>query len=292
MSTLLIGVDAGNYGGKTAGPYGVDFYRTAICDWFERDVVETHGADDMEFEIDGRKGFAGTIATREDFFGVGAMYGESKAHDDTKIRVLLGLYRYLEKYSPSERRLSIVTGQPLKMHKEVEKAQIIEMLRREHVFKVNGDRQRIIIENVGVAGEGAAAYWSSPSMGAKRIIDIGSGTVNCATIIDKIFINTASDSFNFGMETSGPRANLAEIARAIIKATARLKWGKGDTVLVCGDAAVALLPFLQDYFTNAQVISPILRLADGGVEILKPVYANAVGNYEIARLTHGKRKKG
>lgn len=289
MSALLIGVDAGNYRAKIAGPYGVDAYRTAICDWFERDVVEVHGADDMEFEISGRRGFAGTIATREDFFGVGAMYGESKAHEDTKIRVLLGLYRYIEKYSPNERHVSIVTGQPIKTHKPSEKTLIADMLRGEHVFSVNNVKQRIVIENVGVAGEGAAAYWSSPSMGTVRIIDIGSGTINCATIIDKIYINTASTTFNFGMETSGSR-NLEEIARAIIKATTQLKWGKNDIVYICGEAAAALLPFIVKHYIQSSLLSPLLRLANGGVEVLEPVYANAVGNYEIARLTHGKKK--
>lgn len=289
MSKLIIGVDAGNYRAKVAGPYGVDAYRTSICDWFERDIVEKHGDDDMEFEVDGRRGFAGTIAAYEDQFGVGGMYGESKAHEDTKIRVLLGLHRYLAKYSPNERYVSIVTGQPIKTHKPEEKALIVDMLRGEHDFTVNGERQRIIIEEVGVAAEGSAAFWSSPSMGTVRIIDVGSGTINCATIVDKRHINTASATFNFGMETAGEGANLAEIARAVIRATTQLKWRKNDVVFICGDAANALLPYIVEHYGQARTISPLLRLANGGVEVLAPVYANAVGCYEIARLTYGKR---
>lgn len=157
------------------------------------------------------------------------------------------------------------------------------------VFTVNGVKQRITIEEVGVAAEGSAAFWSSPSRGTVRIIDIGSGTINCATIVDKRHINTASATFNFGMETAGESVNLPEIARAIIKATTQLKWRKGDVVYICGDAAGALLPYIIAHYGQAQVISPLLRLANGGVEVLAPVYANAVGNYEIARLTYGKR---
>lgn len=287
MTKLLIGVDAGNYRAKIAGPYGVDSFRTAVCDWFERDIVEQHGDDDMEFEVDGRRGFAGTIAAQEDIFGVGGMYGESKAHEDTKIRVLLGLYRYLAKYAPNERYVSIVTGQPIKTHKPAEKAIIVDMLRGEHAFIVNGERQLVTIEEVGVAAEGSAAYWSSPGDGTIRIIDIGSGTINCATIVDKRHINTASATFNFGMETSGASASLPEISRAIVKATTQLKWSRDDVVYICGDAARALLPSLVAHYAQASVMSPILQTANGGVEILEPVYANSVGCYELARLNFG-----
>lgn len=287
MTKLLIGVDAGNYRAKIAGPFGVDSYRTAICDWFERDVVEKHGDDDMEFEVDGRRGFAGTIAAQEDIFGVGGMYGESKAHEDTKIRVLLGLHRYLAKYSPHERYVSIVTGQPIKTHKPDDKKFIVDMLRGEHYFTVDGERKRITIEEVGVAAEGSAASWSIVQDGQIRIIDIGSGTINCATIRDKLFINTASDTFNFGMETSGDNASLSEIARAIIKATTQLKWRKNDVVYVCGDAAGALLPYIVAHYALASLMAPILQLASGDVEVLEPVFANAVGCYELARLNFG-----
>lgn len=53
-------------------------------------MVEMHGADDMEFKIDGRKGFAGTIAVYEDIYGGEAMYGERRTrtpkHRHSKIK--------------------------------------------------------------------------------------------------------------------------------------------------------------------------------------------------------------
>lgn len=62
LRKLILGVDAGNHSAKTVGLFGTDIYKTNICDWFDRKVEETFGKDDMEFEIGGRKGFAGTIA--------------------------------------------------------------------------------------------------------------------------------------------------------------------------------------------------------------------------------------
>lgn len=268
----------------------MDSYRTAICDWFERDIVEKFADDDMEFHIGDRRGFAGSIAAYEDIFGVGGMYGDSKAHEDTKIRVLLGIYRYVNKYCPGINRLSIVTGQPVINHKSKEKKRIIEMLQGEHTFTVNGEQQRFYIEDVGVAPEGSGAFWAAPQQGEIRIIDAGSGTINCATIIDKRHINTGSTTFNFGVETVG-KAGILDIARAIIRATTQMKWKPSDSVFVCGGIAVELLPFIAEHYPATQTISPVLHREDGGVEILEPTYANAVGFYEIARLTYGKRRK-
>lgn len=82
----------------------------------------------MEFIIDGRKGYAGSIALYEDEFGSASIYGETKAHNDTKIRVLLAIHRYLERYHLNVSRFSIVVGQPIKGHKESEKTLIKKML--------------------------------------------------------------------------------------------------------------------------------------------------------------------
>lgn len=49
------------------------------------------------------------------------MYGDSKAHEDTKIRVLLAINRYLDRYCPHFENIAIVTGQPIKRHKQTEK---------------------------------------------------------------------------------------------------------------------------------------------------------------------------
>jgi len=286
MSTLILGIDAGNYSAKTAGPHGYDTYRTAICDWFARDVEEKHGDDDMEFELNGRRGFSGTIAANEDQFGTGAMFGESKAHDDTLIRVLLAIYRYRAKYYIGDQRVRLVCSQPIITHIPDEKAKLVKLLRGTHDFTVNGALQRITIEEVGVAAEGSVAYLANPQAGEVRIIDIGSGTVNCATIRNKLHINNASTTFNFGMETVGNNASLPEVARGIIRATTSLKWRKNNAVYVCGEVAPFILTDIQTHYSNARVMTPFLRTIGGNISALPPVFANAVGCYEVARRTY------
>ncbi|WP_246231537.1 ParM/StbA family protein [Sporosarcina jiandibaonis] len=280
---LILGIDAGNHMAKTAGPYGIDSYRTAICDWFKQDFVEKFGDDDMEFEIDGRKGYAGSIAEHEDVFGGGGMYGDTKAHEDTKIRVLLALYRYINKYCPGIDTVKIVTGQPITSHNQTEKQKLIDMLQRGHEFTVNNRRQYVYIEDVRVVAEGAGAFWSNPQTGKVRIIDIGSGTVNVATVFNKKIINNSSETLNFGMETVN--RGLDSIARGIIQETTRLRWERTDTVYVCGGVANDILPYIKLQYSQAESIQPLLK-RHNSVEMTSTLFANAVGFYEIGRLTY------
>jgi plasmid segregation protein ParM len=251
-------------------------------------VEEAFGKDDMEFEIDGRRGYAGSIAQHEDEYGVGSMYGDSKAHQDTKIRVLLAIHRYLNRYCPDIETLSIVTGQPIKRHKDAEKNAICDMLEGPHTFTVNGQMRSITIDKVGVAPEGSAAFWSNPSigMGKIRIIDCGSGTINGATIIDKRHVNNASNTFNFGMETVKNKKDLAGVARGIIRSTTQLKWDRDDTVLICGGIAEGIAPYIAEHYTNTEILIPGLK-GGGGLIGLHPVYANAAGFFVLAKGAFG-----
>ncbi len=286
MGRLILGIDAGNHKAKIVGPYGVDIFRTAVCDWFERNVIEKHGDDDMEFEIDGRKGFAGPIAAVEDEFGGGSMFGESKAHDDNKVRILLSLHRYINKYCPGDKTISLVTGQPFVSHKSDEKESIRSMLIGPHEFMVNGRVQRLHIMDVRVAPEGAGAYWSNPKAGEIRILDVGSATVNACTISNKRVVNSFSNTFNFGMETVSDK-DIARIARGIKNKTTELKWKKTDKVFVCGGVAEEILPHIAEHYQMAQVLVPQYRKGEGRVTHLQPVFANAVGFYELAKGAFG-----
>lgn len=282
MGKLILGVDAGNHKAKVIGGYGADSFRTNICDWFERDVEETFGPDDMEFEIDNRKGFAGSIALYENEFGTGATYGDTKAHEDTKIRILLAIYRYIDRYKLNVRKVFLVTGQPLVKHKNSEKEKIINMLEGEHKFIVNGEQTNFTIESVRVSPEGSAAFWSKPDHGLIRIIDIGSGTVNMATIQDKHHIHKSSGTMNVGMETLRNQTDYVSISRAIFQQSTKLKWNKNDKILLCGGPTAIMLEPLQQHFANIELLQPKLKRQYDLIQ-LEPVYANATGFYNLAK---------
>src|SRR5690606_17250244 len=105
------------------------------------------------------------------------------------------------------------------------------------------------------------AFWADVDGGLVRILDIGSGTVNAATIQSKRFINNASATFNFGMETVNQK-DLASVASGVIRNTTKLKWDRADNVRVCGGIATDMIPYIQEYYTNAQLVQPTLQEGD------------------------------
>lgn len=286
MNTLLLGIDAGNHSAKVAGAYGLDTSKTAICGWFEQDVVEVFGDDDTEFEIGGRKGFAGSIAENEDEFGGGSMYGDTKAHEDTKIRVLLAAHRYINKHCPQYYKIKIVVGQPIKSHKESEKQLIKDMLIGRHSFTVNGVDSVIDILGCEVATEGGGAFWANPEEGEIRLLDVGSGTINAITIKNSKIINNRSSTFPFGAETVRNKSDYQTMARGIIQNLTKLGWHRNDRVVMCGGIAVELHPHIAEHFTKSEVMNPAFQYRNG-VTIAHPVYSNSIGFYEIAKGVYG-----
>lgn len=274
---MIVGIDAGNNEVKVMGPLGVDSFSSAIGEYQERNLTNTHGKDDMEWEYEGQRGVAGTLAIESDFGG--SIMGDSKAHDDAKIRILLALHRY-----GNSSNYEIIVGQPIGTHTQEEKQAIKDMLIGRHTIVVNGKERTFTIARCEVAAEGGASFWSAPTDGLVRIIDVGSGTVNCASLIDKKYLNKDSFTLGFGMNTIRNQ-DLNELARGIARQTTK-RWKKGDRVLLVGGVAERLLEPIKAHYPNAEVLKPVIR-EGGGARIVKPVFANAVGFYNIGRATYG-----
>jgi plasmid segregation protein ParM len=266
---MILGIDAGNSRVKVAGLAGAIDFDAAIGEYRERNLVNTHGPDDMEVEYHGQRYFAGSLARYESEYG-GTMMGDSKAHDEARLRVLLAIARY------EVEEASIIVGQPIGRHTPEQKQKIKFLLCGQHEITINGRKHRIMISRVEVAAEGAAAVWSTYADGLVRILDVGSGTVNCATIFERRYVDRDSFTLSFGLHTgkSTDRAAMADgIAREALK-----KWDRNDRVLLVGGGAESLAPHIQKHFVNAEILRPLLN-----GQQLHPIYANAIGYYQIAR---------
>jgi len=272
---LIVGIDAGNNEVKVAYQNGVDKFASAIGEYRERNIVNRHGDDDMIFEFEGRLGFAGTLALAESEFA-GAIMGDSKAHEDAKLRILLALHRI----KTAHNCFRIVVGQPIGKHNSEEKDAIKRMLIGTHELIVNKERKWITIDRVEVAAEGGVAFWSAPREGLLRIIDVGSATVNCATLLNKRYIDRDSFTLPFGFSTVKTR-DMNELARGIFTQTSK-KWSASDDVLTVGGIADQIAESLRKYYPRARSVSPTL---DG--EVYPPIYANAIGMYTIGRAIYG-----
>lgn len=284
---LILGIDAGNYFVKVAGEDGVESFRSSMCEWFQNENEKPFGEDDMEYDINGKKGFAGTIAEFEDELGLGSMYGETKAHEDTRVKIVLGIFRYMERYGKSEEQVVVVTGQPIVRHTSTEKNKIKGLVEGDYNVTVNGIQRRIIISGVTVGAEGSSAYLSRDSVHEVRILDVGSGTINCATIEKNRHIQNKSGTFNFGTETFRKSGEGVEkLAKGVIRATTKMKWGVDDKVWVCGGISEEMYKYIQEYYTKSELLVPRLYTGSGGSIELHPMYANAVGYYELAKKVY------
>ncbi|AMV11520.1 hypothetical protein GT3570_11360 [Geobacillus thermoleovorans] len=271
---MIVGIDAGNNEVKLAGSLGVKKFCSAIGEYQERNLVSNHG-DGMVFEYEGRKGFAGQLALIESDFGSSIM-GDTKAHEDAKMRVLLALHSYGDSDI-----FEIVVGQTISKHTPEEKERIKQMLVGTHTITVNDKTRTFTIAKCQVAAEGATAFFSSPVPlnGKIRIIDVGSGTVNCATLLDMRYVNRDSETLPFGYNTIRNK-DLNELARGIFSHMSK-RWKRDDEVYLVGGIAEMLLEPMKTYFPNVKVLHPSL---DG--KQYPPIYANAIGFYNLGRVLY------
>lgn len=270
---MKLGIDAGNYKVKVCGELGLMEFISAIGEARQINLQQIHGQDDMYFEYQGETGFAGSLALYESEFG-GSIMGDSKAHNDTKLRVLIGIHRYISLYQIEEKEFDIVIGQPIAKHTSDEKTRMKEMLKGWHTITVNGVEKSFNIRNIEVAAEGVSSYWSNPVNGLIRILDIGSGTVNYSTIYEKRYIDKDSGTLQFGVNTNKTN-NLQALSRGITTHVLK-KWNSQDRVFVVGGISEQILSHLKGYFSNVEILYPIYNQ-----QYANPIYANAIAFYII-----------
>jgi plasmid segregation protein ParM len=270
---MKLGFDAGNYRVKICGDYGLMDFISTIGEARQINLQQTHGQDDMIFEYQGEKGFAGTLALYESEFA-GSLMGDTKAHRDTLLRVLIGIHRYTTIYNIEENEFDIVIGQPISKHTPEEKQQIKEMIKGWHTIIVNGIEKSFYIRRVECAAEGVSSFWSNPRNGLVRILDIGSGTVNYSTVLDQRFIDKDSGTLLFGVNTNKSN-NLQALSRGIATHVLK-KWDSQDKVLIVGGIAEQIVNHLNSYFPNVEILYPIFNQ-----QYVNPMFGNAVAFYII-----------
>lgn len=271
---MKLGIDAGNYAVKMCGEKGLLHFNSAIGEARDIRLQQQHGYDDMVFEYEGEKGFAGSLAIYESEFG-GSLMGDTKAHRDTKLRVLIGIHRYCEMYKIDEIDFEIVVGQPISNHSNEDKEKIKSMLKGEHTITVNGIEKTFSIDKIEVAAEGVTSHWSNPRQGKVRILDIGSGTVNYASVIDSRYVDKDSGTLAFGVNTN-KSDSIKSLSRGIATHTLK-KWSADDKVLLVGGIAETILPYIKEYFSNAEVLYPVFN-----GQYANSIYANAIAFYIVA----------
>jgi len=266
----IIGIDAGGHAVKLYDGRQFRQFPAAIgYDWRERNLRQKHGEHDYEWEYNGERGFAGTLALYESQMAE-TTKGDTKAHPDARLRVLIALHQFAQGIEHD-----IVVGQPIKTHTPEQKELIKGLLRGRHDITVNGERRIIVVRRCEVAAEGVSAGLLIPGMGRRRVIDIGSGTVNFGTLIDRRFTDQGSGTLVLGMDTI-LNPDPSAFARHIAAYAIRLGWNKREVVDLCGGGAEGLQPELRKLFAAAELIKPgmsALVNAEAFYLIAKGLYA-------------------
>jgi plasmid segregation protein ParM len=240
-------IDAGNFNTKFYdGKDLIKFPSVISLDYRERNLQEKLREFDFEWEYNGMKGYAGTLAMDESKFGE-SRKGNSKAHFDAKLRVLLALHQYSTSIENN-----IVVGQPIITHNEDQKTAIKNMLIGRHELTVNGKRKIVVVRRCEVAAEGVTAGLLVQGNAKVRIIDIGSGTVNFGTLLNKRFNDLGSFTLTEGMETVS--GQYAAFARQIAFKAFSKGWDQDEIIYLCGGGAEVLLTYLKEYFVNVQIL--------------------------------------
>lgn len=265
----ILGIDAGNYETKICDGEKVYSFPSDIGEFRERTLNDSFGKDDIIWEYNGEKGFAGTLAKFESEYG-GTIKGKTKANSEAIIRILIAVHRY---GSESNR---IIVGQPIESHCEDEKNKLKEKLIGEHNFSVNGQLKHIIIDKVEVAPEGPSAILSNPVKGLIRVIDVGSGTTNFATLVDLKRIDKGSFTKLIGTEIMRNK-DPKEMAKGIYKIVSAT-WNKNDDIFLTGGGAEAIHQHIKKYLPNSNVLKPRI-----GNSLLNTRFANSIGFYNIAK---------
>jgi plasmid segregation protein ParM len=245
-------------------------FRSVVGDWQKRNLSND---GDYTVEINNEKFFVGNLALTESI-SPREMTTESKIHSETKTLFLtaLGL-------TTTEEKPFIITGVPITQFNQETKENLEKLLCGNYTIKINDFPTKYVsINNITIAPEGGASFWYALSKnpllqyGKKRIIDLGSRTINYATINDKQYINKDSGTLSYGcLKLKDDKITPEQLASKIV-ADLSQKWmeynSDKDMILLTGGGTLILGKILKTYFKNCETIDD-------------PVFSNVQGYYKM-----------
>lgn len=243
---------------------GVKLIPSDLGEWHDRSGFKDtkYGDYDLEIMFNSQRYFGGNLAQYESTWKT-TMHTQTKSNVENLINILTALH-----LSMDSGKVKIITCQPIRVHTEDNKKEIKEMLQGEKTITINGVTKTFEIEDVLVACEGGVAAYSLQSLPKQiKLIDLGSATVNFATIRDGKFIRNESDTLFFGMETQ-EEMNTERMAGRIISELSRRQWNPQDTVVLVGGGAEIFHSYIKKYFVKSQVHP-------------NAIYANVIGMWKV-----------
>lgn len=268
----VIAIDDGGSSTCVVTKNGNEMFPSIKGRYGERHLTSATGKHDFIVEYQGEKYVMGTLALYDCAMPL-QMHTNSKQHDFFDLSVLVAIHKY--GYLSN----NVIVSVPIAMHNEDEKNGRIARLKKSHTITVNGETKTFAINDVKVAPESAVAYWVDELEGKHRFLDLGSRTIGYATTINQYgnvrFIDSESGTiFGKGLEALDTNYNARALADFVCGKLLS-KWGERDRVQLLGGGALdaELVAHIRSYFPNAVVME-------------NPKVANAVGMYNLGRITY------
>lgn len=261
MKSELVALDAGRNGIKVVRNGSRDYFRAAVAPHRDLNLERKIVRNDMTVQFGGEKFFVGDIAHEESIGGTQMMLA-SKAHRDTLILTLTALHRLFS----GDDRIFIMTGVPVETPEKDEKQRLKLLLYGTHRICVNEQWKTFHIERVEVATEAATTAWALRRGDAYVIVDVGSRTVNYATMRNYKWVDIMSGTLDYGLDSVGIMTP-AQFSRMVIADLSRRLRTLPKLILIGGMAHVLAEEFKR--YTPDVEVHP------------DPLYANAMSYYEL-----------
>ncbi len=194
----IISIDSGRANTKVVAPGRRLQFPSMVSEWYERPLSQ---GGDYELELNGERHFIGTLAQEGYCRTINA--SKNKIHKELKLLFITALAAI----DPGGNTV-IVTGLPVDQHQEKIKTELRQYLTGHHEGVLNGKWFEFKVKDLEICPEGAAAFWDHclddrgniirDMTGTYRIIDIGSRTINSATIINQRYLNRESFTLGYG----------------------------------------------------------------------------------------------
>ena len=231
-------------------------FRSVVGDWHHREI-----SDNEEYEViinDKEKYFVGQLALDESFAPI-EMSTASKIHEQTRVLFLTGVALSLEE---NDSDLYICTGVPVIDFNATTKTALENLLFGKYDIQINGEHKKFCVNNLNLIPESVASFQyalskdESLANGKKRIIDLGSLTVNYSSINGNKFVTRDSGTLAFGsIKLKGNQIDNSQyVSKIVAELSQKFDYDSSDRILLTGGGALQFGELFKKYYSNCSVL--------------------------------------
>jgi len=254
LTIQIVSIDCGRNTVKLSNNQS---FRSVVGDWHHREM-----SDNEEYEViinDKEKYFVGQLALDESYAAI-EMTTTSKIHQQTRTLFLTGVALSLEE---NDNELFICTGVPVIDFNATTKKALEDLLFGKYDIQINGKHKKFTINNLNIIPESVASFQyalskdESLAIGKKRVIDLGSLTVNLSSFNLKKFVTRDSGTIPFG--SIKLKDNYIDDFQYVDKIVAEIStkftdYDSSDRVLLTGGGALRFGTLFKKYYKNLEIL--------------------------------------